>query len=52
MRVAWHAVPGKKEKDAFSPVGTVDQGLLEWHFISDYLAFLKAQDVKFDEKYP
>ena len=28
-RVAWHEVPGKKKKDASSPVGTVDQGLLQ-----------------------
>jgi hypothetical protein len=28
-RVAWHEVPGKKKKDASSPVGTVDQGFLQ-----------------------
>ena len=32
-RVAWHEVPGKKKKDASSPVGTVDQGFLRMcHF--------------------
>ena len=28
-RVAWHEVPGKKKKDASSPIGTVDQGFLQ-----------------------
>ena len=28
-RVAWHQVPGKKKKDASSPVGTVDQCFLQ-----------------------
>ena len=27
--VAWHEVPGKKKKDASSPVGTVDRGFLQ-----------------------
>ncbi|HYY28223.1 MAG TPA: hypothetical protein VE860_09780 [Chthoniobacterales bacterium] len=60
--VAWHEVPGKKKKDASSPVGRLIKvsckcvgGVADHvHLLLSTpttMAIAKAHDVKFDEKY-